>query len=99
MTKAFAPKIATANDLLLGDVIYFTNPGWTREISHASVALTPEQAQELLHTASQFPAQTVGVYLADVTMVDGQPTPAHFREDFRANGPSHYAQTRQDTHI
>ena len=34
MPRAFTPKVITANDLLEGDVIYYTaDNSWTREMS------------------------------------------------------------------
>ena len=44
MARAFTPKVVTANDLLLGDVIYLdANGDWTRD--HADAALFAEQDQ------------------------------------------------------
>ena len=96
MARKFLPQIATANDLFEGDVIYFTAQGtWSRDHASAIVADTPEAAEALLATASQFPSETVGVYLADVTIADGQPAPVHFREAFRTRGPSNYFHGKQ----
>ncbi len=94
MARAFKPQIATANDLLEGDVIYFTNSGeWSRYISEAALATNAEAAEDLLRRASAFPNAVVGVYLVDVTLDDrGRAAPAHFREEFRTRGPSNYPQ-------
>ena len=40
-------------------------------------------------------AHVVGVYLADVRRGPNGPEPAHFREAFRATGPSNYAHGKQ----
>ncbi|NNU79197.1 DUF2849 domain-containing protein [Halovulum dunhuangense] len=91
MARDFIPKIATGNDLLEGDVVYFTESGdWTRDHGDAAVAGTEEQAQALLSRASGFPQQVVGVYLAEARIVNGRPAPVHFREVFRTRGPSNY---------
>ena len=95
MPRPFAPKIATANHLLEGDVVYFTDPGWSRTHADAAVALTPEEAEALLARASQEPHLTVGVYLADADLSDGAPAPTHFREVFRTRGPSNYFHGKQ----
>lgn len=97
MAKVFLPKVATGNDLLEGDAIYFTPEGqWSRLHGDAKVADTPERADALLAEAEAFPGSVVGVYLADVqTGEDGRPTPVHFREAFRTRGPSNYFHGKQ----
>lgn len=92
MARKFTPQIATANDLLMGDVIYLTAAGdWSREIGAAAIAANPEAAAELLARAQAFPGQVVGAYLADARIDDeGRAAPAHFREEFRTRGPSNY---------
>lgn len=96
MARKFLPQVATANDLFEGDVIYFTAQGdWSRHLGDAQVAETPEAAEALLAAASRFPLQVVGVYLADVSLTQGVPTPMHFREAFRTRGPSNYFHGKQ----
>ncbi|MEM8788636.1 MAG: DUF2849 domain-containing protein [Pseudomonadota bacterium] len=96
MPRKFSPKIATANDLFEGDVIYFTARGtWSRDHGEATLAETQEAADALLEAASAFPDRTVGVYLADAELRDGQPAPVHFREAFRTRGPSNYFHGKQ----
>ncbi len=95
MPREFLPKVATANDLLEGDVIYFTGTDWSRDHSDAAVATTEEAADDLLAKADQFPLQVVGVYLADAKVVNGKPAPVHFREVFRTKGPSNYTLGKQ----
>ena len=93
MARKFLPKVATANDLLEGDVVYFTDQGdWTREHGEAAVAETEDAAEALLKAASKFPHRVVGVYLADADLTSGKPAPIHFREVFRTRGPSNYPQ-------
>jgi hypothetical protein len=92
--KKFQPQMATGNDLLEGDVIYFTTEGgWSRYIGDAALAVNPEAAEDLLKRASAFPNQVVGVYLVEAAIDDrGRAAPAHFREEFRTRGPSNYPQ-------
>ena len=56
MARKFQPQMATGNDLLVGDVVYFTSEGeWSREIGDAALAVNPEAAKDLLERASAFP--------------------------------------------
>ena len=96
MPKPFTPKVITANALLEGDVIYLSANGWTRELSEAEVLTDEADADLRLIEASAEVDRVVGVYLADVKVADGIPHPTHFREDFRATGPSNYAHGKQE---
>ena len=96
MSKPFTPKVVTANALLEGDVIYQTATGWTRDLAQAEVLTDEADADLRLIDASCQQASVVGVYLADVALEDGVPHPTHFREDFRATGPSNYAHGKQE---
>ena len=97
MPRPFTPKVVTANDLLKGDVIYQTETGWTRRLDEAEILEDEAHADLRLIEAIQQVDTIVGAYLADVTLVDGTPHPAHFREDFRATGPSNYRHGKQET--
>ena len=94
MARKFQPQMATGNDLLEGDVVYFTSVGdWSRAIGDAALAVNAEAADDLLRRASTFPNRVVGVYLVEVRLDDrGRAAPAHFREEFRTRGPSNYPQ-------
>ncbi len=96
MAKPFTPKVVTANALLEGDVIYQTATGWTRDLTEAEVLTDEADADLRLIDASSQQASVVGAYLADVALDDGIPHPTHFREDFRAKGPSNYAHGKQE---
>lgn len=81
--------VLTANDLLEGDVVYLTKgEAWTRHLAQAYVFDDKEVAEDALTRASARSGEAVGVYLFEVTLKDGVPTPVHFREDFRRTGPS-----------
>ena len=92
MARKFHPQMATGNDLLEGDVVYFTSAGeWSRAIGDAALAVNPEAAADLLARASASPNAVVGVYLVEAGLDDsGRAAPAHFREVFRTRGPSNY---------
>ncbi|MEW9918621.1 DUF2849 domain-containing protein [Marimonas sp. MJW-29] len=94
--KPFTPKVITANALLEGDVVYLAPDGWTRDLAQAEVLTDEADADLRLIEASAQSDRVVGVYLADVTVEDGVPHPTHFREDFRATGPSNYAHGKQE---
>ena len=93
MSRAFQPSVLTANDLRLGDVVYLSaKNAWVRDIDDAEVLTDEADAQIRLIEASAQSSIVVGVYLAAVT-TDG--APKHFRETFRATGPSNYAHGKQ----
>ncbi|MGB3244394.1 MAG: DUF2849 domain-containing protein [Sulfitobacter sp.] len=96
MPKPFTPKIVTANALLEGDVIYLTATGWSRDLADAEILTDEADADLRLIEASAQTSHVVGAYLADVTVRNGSPFPTHFREDFRAKGPSNYAHGKQE---
>lgn len=93
----FTPKVITANDLLLGDVIYRGADGtWVRALSHAQLYTDEATAnRDLTHAQAQSDI-AVGVYLADAAAGPNGPTPTHFREAFRKTGPSNYHHGKQE---
>lgn len=97
MPAKFKPQIVTANDLLEGDVVYWTREhNWTREHSKAWVSASLEDAAQMLELANKDQHLVVGPYLADVELdAEGIPQPAHFREAFRTRGPSNYYHGKQ----
>ncbi|MDJ0857707.1 MAG: DUF2849 domain-containing protein [Dinoroseobacter sp.] len=97
MPRAFTPKVITASDLLEGDVIYLTEDDtWSRHLTEAEVIDDEAHAQIRLLDAQSQPDRIVGAYLADVTIGANGPEPAHFREAFRATGPSNYNHGKQE---
>lgn len=96
MSRAFAPHVLTANDLRLGDVVYLTAADtWSRDLKEAEILEDEAHAQWRLIEASAQSGTVVGVYLAAVKPGPNGPEPAHFREGFRARGPSNYAHGKQ----
>jgi hypothetical protein len=95
MSRAFTPKVITANDLLAGDVIYLTaDDQWSRH--HAQAELIEDEAHGQLRLLdAQRNKTAVGVYLADARRGTDGPEPVHFREAFRTRGPSNYAHGKQ----
>ncbi len=97
MTRAFTPKMVTANDLLEGDVIYLTADNkWSRLLSDAHVFTVETEANAALELAVGQQDRLVGAYLVDASAdKDGNPTSLHFREEFRSRGPSNYPHGKQ----
>jgi len=96
MSRAFTPKVLTANALLDGDVIYMTDAGlWTRDLADAALLEDEADAEILLIEASQQHDSVVGAYLVDAKPGPNGPEPSHFREEFRRTGPSNYAHGKQ----
>lgn len=97
MSRPFTPKVITANDLLDGDVIYLAaDDTWTRHLTEAEVLDDEAHAQIRLIEAEQQADRVVGPYLADVLAGPTGPAPSHFREVFRATGPSNYHHGKQE---
>ena len=96
MSRKYIPKVVTANDLRLGDVVYLTaDDRWTRLHNEAELIEDEAHAQlRLLHAAAQRNL-IVGAYLADAKAGANGPEPVHFREAFRTRGPSNYAHGKQ----
>ncbi|MBV1868908.1 MAG: DUF2849 domain-containing protein [Marinosulfonomonas sp.] len=96
MGRAFNAKVVTANALLQGDVIYLcANDSWSRD--HAQAELIEDEAHaqiRLLFAAAQ--GDVVGAMLADARSGASGPEPVHFREAFRAKGPSNYLHGKQE---
>ena len=96
MSRQFTPKVVTANDLRLGDVVYLTDDDrWTRQHHEAELIEDEAHAQmRLLHAAAQR-LIVVGACLADAKPGPLGPEPVHFREAFRTRGPSNYNHGKQ----
>ena len=92
MARKFTPKVVTANDLLEGDVIYMSADGsWVRALEDAKLFDDENEANDALAAAQVQAGSLVGAYLADAQKdANGNPCPVHFREAFRATGPSNH---------
>ncbi|MBL1437488.1 MAG: DUF2849 domain-containing protein [Rhodobacteraceae bacterium] len=90
MPKKQLPQIISANDLLSGEVVYLTKTGaWSRDHSNATVFEHADLPTKQLERLNRTDTSIVGTYLTVVELGgDHTPLPAHFREAFRASGPS-----------
>ncbi|WP_118132526.1 DUF2849 domain-containing protein [Oceanicella sp. SM1341] len=86
MARAFRPVVLTANDLVEGDVVWWTGAVWSRDVSDAEVFDTPEAAEaaEAALNTPEHAACTVGIVRVEVEMRDGAPFPTLRREQIRA---------------
>ena len=97
MSRRFTPKVVTANALLDGDVVYLTaDDRWTPHLREAELIEDEASADLRLLAASARQAEVVGPYLADAKPGPDGPEPVHFREAFRARGPSNYRHGKQE---
>src|SRR5690606_27451654 len=86
------PAILLANDLLDGDVVFWTPAGWSRDSTLSLIARDEEGARELERIGLEGFARSevVDAYLVDVELDGkGHPMPRHFRERTKLLGPSH----------
>ena len=96
MSRAFSPKVITANALLEGDAVWLTEDDrWTRDIKEAELMTDEAHADLRLLEAQARQDEIAGVYLADAKAGENGPEPTHFRETFRTRGPSNYAHGKQ----
>ena len=97
MSRAFTPKVITANALLEGDAIWFTEDNtWSRNIAEAELITDEAHGDIRLLEAKTDQSIVVGVYLAEAKKTNNGPAPTHFREAFRTRGPSNYSHGKQE---
>lgn len=97
MARALTSKVVTANALLEGDAIWFTQTNeWTRDIAQAELITDEAHGDIRLLVAMADQSVVAGVYLADAKAGPNGPEPVHFRETFRTRGPSNYAHGKQE---
>ncbi|MDB5644161.1 MAG: hypothetical protein JWN07_3478 [Hyphomicrobiales bacterium] len=89
------PAILLANDLLDGEVVFWTGSAWSPLPGDALVARDDEAAAQLEQAAQAGLAaqKVVDAYLVDVAVdAAGVATPRHYREKIKTEGPT----TRRD---
>ena len=100
MDKSKPLKMVTANALDSGEVVYLSAcNAWVTDCRHGEVLADEHRAALRLEHALHRQSQVVGPYLAVLAMGENGPEPVHFRERFRARGPSnrpHGKQTEAD---
>jgi Protein of unknown function (DUF2849) len=85
------PVILLANDLLDGEVVFWTGSNWSDRPAAALIARDEAGAALLEAAAAQALAQNkvVDAYLVDVALDgEGRAVPRHYREKIKTEGPS-----------
>jgi len=85
------PVILLANDLLDGEVVFWTGSNWSDRPAAALIARDEAGAALLEAAAAQAIAQNkvVDAYLVDVALdSEGHAVPRHYREKIKTEGPS-----------
>ena len=96
MSRPYPPKVVTANTLRDGDVVYLTTDDqWSPHHHEAELIEDEAHAQMRLLYGTGQKLFVVGAYLADARQGANGPEPVHFREAFRARGPSNYPHGKQ----
>ena len=87
-TKANGPSVLTANDLLSGAIVYWTDGDWTQAIDQATRAFDAAGREALAAKGASEEAanRVVGAYL--MTLDPITETPVLMRERQRLAGPS-----------
>lgn len=84
-------KALTGNDLLNGHVVFFTAAGgWSTDPADARLAEDEAGVGALEQAAkdAQARCEAISLEIIDMTLRDGKPWPARYREQIRALGPS-----------
>lgn len=90
--------LISANDLLIGDVVYLTpGHGWSRQLTDALAIAEKSDALTVFTRVSNDQAVVVGHTLLEANQhADGTLTLSHYRDRIRFSGPTHtYAPTGQ----
>ncbi|MCB1359334.1 MAG: DUF2849 domain-containing protein [Maritimibacter sp.] len=94
MSRPEPAQFVTANDLLTGEVVFLAADGtWVAELAGAMLIADPDEAAHRLALAQADEGRVVGAYLAKAA---AGASPLHFRERFRATGPSNYFHGKQE---
>jgi hypothetical protein len=80
-------KLLTANRLIDGTIVWYTNDGWAEDAALAA-RLSDDVAEEALKTALASETQFAGAYLIPLNDHDAPVQREMVREYIRANGPT-----------
>ena len=78
-------KILTGNDLLSGDVTWWTGSAWSRHVDDAATVGDDGAAIAASEEAAQ---RVVGAYVIDAARDGTEVRPVHIKERIRALGPT-----------
>ncbi|MDO6414848.1 DUF2849 domain-containing protein [Sphingomonas sp. BIUV-7] len=78
-------KLVTGNDLVSGDVIWWTGSGWSRFIADAVDSGTEGEA---IGKREEAALRVNGPYVVEAADGPFAPVPLHIKERIRASGPT-----------
>ena len=78
-------RIVTGNDLVTGDVTWWTGKGWSR---HVADAVDVGHDGEHVAAVEEAALRVNGPFVIDAEMTDAGPVPAHIKDRIRASGPT-----------
>lgn len=78
-------KILTGNDLVTGDVIWWTGDGWSRHLEHA---VDVDGQGEAIAAREEAARHVNTPYVIQAEMTGEGPRPAHIKDRIRALGPT-----------
>lgn len=78
-------RIATGNDLVTGDVVWWNGRGWSR---HLADAVDVGHGGEALIAVEEAARRVNVPYVIEATMTPDGPLPAHIKDRIRAAGPT-----------
>ena len=84
--------LISANDLLLGDVVYLTAANdWSRVLSEASYNRDKPVVDSQLEVLATDQSTVLGHALVEANLLeDGSLSLSHYRDRIRLGGPTHY---------
>ena len=77
-------KVLTGNDLLSGDVTWWTGSAWSRHVDDAA----PVEDGAAIAASEEAAQRVVAAYVIDAVREDGALRPVHIKERIRALGPT-----------
>ncbi|WP_294392310.1 DUF2849 domain-containing protein [uncultured Sphingomonas sp.] len=78
-------KILTGNDLVTGDVVWWTGDGWSRLVADA---VDVADAGEAIAKREEAARRVNVPYLLDAALGETGPVPLHIKDRIRAAGPT-----------
>ena len=78
-------KILTGNDLVTGDVVWWTGSDWAR---HVSEAVDVDNHGEAIGAREEAERRVNAPYVIDAEATPQGPRPAHIKDRIRATGPT-----------
>ena len=83
--------LISANDLMLGDIVYYTASGsWSRQLSEAACLTLESEARAIVEEHEARHSQVLSPTLVKAYQVgNSKPVLSHYRDRYREVGPTH----------